>query len=232
VAKRHGRKVVVMFLDLDGFKHVNDSLGHRIGDKLLQSVAIRLKSCIRETDTVSRQGGDEFVTLLVEVQHSEDAVNAARRILEAVGEVHSIGQHELHITTSIGISIYPDDGPDADMLTQNADTAMYQAKERGRDNYQFFTPAMNTRAVERQAIEEGLRRALGREEFALHYQPKIDLRTGKITGAEALLRWTHPTRGLVSPAEVRGAKGRATASGAMEWARAQDRVRQIESGYR
>ena len=121
-------------------------------------------------------------------------------MLQAVAEAHSIDQHDLHVTTSIGVSVYPDDGLDAETLIKNADTAMYQAKENGRQSYQFFKPAMNVRAVERQSIEEGLRRALERQEFALHYQPKIDLRTGAITGAEALIRWTHPTRGLVSPA--------------------------------
>ena len=122
-------------------------------------------------------------------------------MLQAVAEAHSIDQHELHITTSIGVSVYPDDGLDAETLIKNADTAMYQAKENGRQSYQFFKPAMNVRAVERQSIEESLRRALERDEFALHYQPKVDLQTGAITGAEALLRWTHPTRGLIPPAQ-------------------------------
>ena len=122
-------------------------------------------------------------------------------MLQAVAEAHSIDQHDLHVTTSIGVSVYPDDGRDAETLIKNADTAMYQAKENGRQSYQFFKPAMNVRAVERQSIEESLRRALERDEFVLHYQPKVDLRTGAITGAEALLRWTHPERGLVSPAQ-------------------------------
>jgi diguanylate cyclase (GGDEF)-like protein len=201
VAQRHQTEVAVLFLDLDGFKHINDSLGHLIGDKLLQSIAKRLVACVRGADTVSRQGGDEFVALLSEVQRPEDAAVLARKMLQAVAGAHPIDRHDLHITTSIGVSVYPEDGLDAETLIKNADTAMYQAKANGRQGYQFFTPAMNVRAVERQAIEEGLRRAMERHEFALRYQPKIDLKTGAITGAEALLLWTHPTRGLVSPAE-------------------------------
>jgi len=200
LSRRHGKKLAVLFLDLDGFKHVNDSLGHSTGDKLLQSVAKRLGDCVRASDTVSRQGGDEFVVLLSEVQQAEDVAISARRILEAVATAHPIDMHNLHVTTSIGISIYPDDGADAETLIKNADTAMYQAKDNGRQSYQFFEPAMNVRAVERQFIEEGLRRALERHEFALHYQPKIDLKTGEINGAEALLRWTHPAQGPISPA--------------------------------
>ncbi len=198
-ASRHAKKVAVLFLDLDGFKHINDSLGHAIGDKLLQSITRRLVDCVRGSDTVSRQGGDEFVVLLSEVEQSGDAAITARRMLQAVAEAHFIDQHDLHVTTSIGVSVYPDDGLDAETLIKNADTAMYQAKENGRQSYQFFKPAMNVRAVERQSIEEGLRRALERHEFALHYQPKVNLKSGEITGAEALLRWTHPTRGFVPP---------------------------------
>ena len=201
LAPRHSNKVAILFLDLDGFKHINDSLGHPIGDKLLQSIAKRLVDCVRSSDTVSRQGGDEFVVLLSEVHRPEDAAISALRILQAVAEAHPIDQHDLHVTASIGVSVYPDDGQDAETLIKNADTAMYQAKENGRQSYQFFKPAMNVRAVERQSIEENLRRALERQEFALHYQPKINLRTGEISGAEALLRWMHPVRGPVSPAQ-------------------------------
>jgi diguanylate cyclase (GGDEF)-like protein/PAS domain S-box-containing protein len=200
-AQRHLKKVAVLFLDLDGFKHINDSLGHPIGDKLLQSVAKRLMACIRSSDTVIRQGGDEFVVLLSEMDQSDDAAVAARRMLNAVAAAHSVDEHDLHITTSIGVAVYPDDALDAETLIKNADTAMYQAKENGCHGYRFFRPAMNVRAVERQSIEGSLRRAMERHEFALHYQPKINLRTGEITGAEALLRWTHPHRGAVAPAQ-------------------------------
>jgi diguanylate cyclase (GGDEF)-like protein/PAS domain S-box-containing protein len=201
LAPRHSKKVAVLFLDLDGFKHINDSLGHPTGDKLLQSIAKRLVACVRSSDTVSRQGGDEFVVLLSEMEQSEDAAISALRILQAVAEAHTIDHHDLHVTASIGLSVFPDDGKDAETLIKNADTAMYQAKENGRQSYQFFRPAMTVRAVERQSIEENLRRALERREFTLHYQPKIKLRSGEITGAEALLRWTHPVRGSVSPAQ-------------------------------
>ena len=201
LAPRQMNQVAVLFLDLDGFKHINDSLGHSAGDKLLQSVAKRLADCVRGSDTVSRLGGDEYVVLLSALEQGEDTAAAAKRMLRLVAETHSIAGRDLHITASIGISVYPDDGPDAETLIKNADTAMYQAKENGRQRFQFFKPAMNVRAVERQSIEESLRGGLERNEFALHYQPKINLRTGAITGAEALLRWTHPTRGPVSPAE-------------------------------
>src|SRR5271163_3052737 len=201
LAPRHGKKVAVLFLDLDGFKHINDSLGHAIGDKLLQSIAKRLVECVRSSDTVSRQGGDEFVVLLSEIEQSEDPAKTARRMLEAVAEPHPIEHHDLHVTTSIGVSVCPEDGSDAATLIKNADTAMYQAKENGRQSYQFYKPAMSVRAIERQSIEENLRRALERQEFTLQYQPKINIKSGEITGAEALIRWTHPVRGSVSPAQ-------------------------------
>jgi diguanylate cyclase (GGDEF)-like protein/PAS domain S-box-containing protein len=199
LAPRHLKTVALLFLDLDGFKHINDSLGHPIGDKLLQSVAKRLVNCVRSSDTVSRQGGDEFVVLISEMERPEDASLTANRMLHAVAEAHNIDQHDLHVTTSIGVSIHPDDGLDAETLIKNADTAMYQAKENGRHGYQFFKPSMNVRAVERQSIEESLRRAMEHKEFALHYQPIINLKSGEICAAEALIRWTHPTRGLVPP---------------------------------
>ena len=201
LAVRHSKRAAVLFLDLDGFKHVNDSLGHPTGDKLLQSVAARLVDCVRGCDTVSRQGGDEFVVLLSEIERTEDAAVIAKRMLQAVRETHWINGRDLHITTSVGVSVYPEDGSDAEALIKSADTAMYQAKEMGRENYRFFKSAMNDRAVERQSIEEDLRRALERGEFALHYQPKIRLKTRSIIGAEALLRWTHPDRGMVPPAQ-------------------------------
>jgi diguanylate cyclase (GGDEF)-like protein/PAS domain S-box-containing protein len=201
MAVRHKRKVAVLFLDLDGFKHINDSLGHPTGDKLLQSVGKRLVGCVRGSDTVSRQGGDEFVVLLSEEEDSEDASVTAKKMLRAVAEAHFIDEHDLHVTCSVGVSLYPDDGLNAETLIKNADTAMYQAKENGRQTYRYFKPAMNVRAVERQSLEESLRRALERQEFVVHYQPKINLETGRISGAEALLRWTHPTRGPVPPGQ-------------------------------
>ena len=208
LARRHGHRLAVLFLDLDRFKHVNDSLGHVIGDGLLQSVARRLVRCVRSSDTVSRLGGDEFVLVLSEIQHADDAAASAQKIIAALVAPHEIANHQLHVTATIGISIYPDDGPDAEKLIKAADTAMYHAKESGRNSYQFFEAEMNARAVERQWIEAGLHRALARGEFVLHYQPKINLETGAMTGAEALIRWAHPERGLIYPTAVRADRRR------------------------
>jgi diguanylate cyclase (GGDEF)-like protein/PAS domain S-box-containing protein len=200
-ARRNTTQVAVVFLDLDQFKHINDSLGHASGDKLLQSVAARLISCVRSTDTVSRQGGDEFVVLLSEIKQAADAGNMARKILTALKACHALEGRDLHITASIGVSTYPEDGDDAEILMKNADTAMYQAKEKGRNNYQFFKKEMNLRAVNRQSLEVGLRDALQYHQFVLHYQPKINLTTGAISGVEALIRWMHPSLGLLPPLE-------------------------------
>jgi len=199
MARRHGQKLAVLFLDVDRFKHINDSLGHAIGDRLLQSVSQRLLTCVRRSDTVSRQGGDEFVILLSEVARAQDAAVCADKVLLSLSTPHRIDEHDLHITVSIGIATYPDDGMDTETLMKNADFAMYEAKENGRNNYKFFKPAMNVRAIERQSLETGLRQAIEQQEFVLHYHPLMNLNTGAITGAEALVRWRHPERGLVPP---------------------------------
>jgi len=199
LARRNRSQLAVLFLDLDGFKHINDSLGHSVGDKLLQSVAERLSSCVRKSDTVSRQGGDEFVLLLSEVTHAADAAIISEKIIAELKRAHRIGKHRLRISASIGLSTYPTDGEDAETLIKNADTAMYDAKQSGRDKYRFFKSQMSLQAVERQSLEQQLRYALEREELLVHYQPKVNLKTGAITGVEALLRWQHPERGLLLP---------------------------------
>jgi len=187
--RRGGKKVALMYLDLDHFKHINDSLGHEVGDHLLQSVSKRLQACVRHSDTVCRQGGDEFVVLLAEVEEVHDAVLCAKKLMESMAKPHQIGDHQLYVSLSIGISLYPDDGNDAEAVIRNADTAMYQAKRSGRNKYQIFTRDMNVRAVARQSTEVALHLALERREFVLHYQPKVNLETGALIGAEALLRW-------------------------------------------
>src|SRR6202140_1976225 len=201
LARRNHHQLAVLFLDLDGFKNINDSLGHNVGDKLLQSVAERLSACIRKSDTISRQGGDEFVVLLPEVTHAADAAVSATKIIAELKKTHCIGEHHLRVTVSIGMSTYPENGEDAETLVKNADTAMYHAKQHGRDNYQFFTPDMSLRAVERQSLEGQLRYAVERQELLLHYQPKVNLKTGAITSVEALIRWQHPERGLLLPGQ-------------------------------
>ena len=199
-AQRHDSRAAILFLDLDRFKVINDSLGHSIGDQLLQSVAARVQSCVRDSDTVARLGGDEFTLLLPDLGLGEDAALVAQKILEAVRYPFHIEGREFYITTSIGISVFPEDGTDAEALIKSADTAMYQAKEQGRDNYQLFNAAVNAKALQRIAIEHGLRRSLSHNELAVHYQPIFDFRTGRITGIEALMRWTDPELGPIPPA--------------------------------
>ena len=201
MALRQSRPFAVLFLDLDHFKTVNDSLGHAGGDELLRSVSKRLLSCVRGSDTVSRQGGDEFAILLPEITHAEDAATCAAKILIALNAPYIIGARSVHVGASIGISLYPRDGADSETLLKSADMAMYHAKERGRGNFQFFEAAMNLRAVQRQSVESELRRALKNHEFLLHYQPKVNLDSGDITGVEALIRWQQPDGTLVPPSE-------------------------------
>ncbi len=198
-AHRSHKQLAVLFIDLDHFKNINDSLGHLTGDKLLQSVAQRLTACVRSSDTVSRQGGDEFIVLLADVDHPSAAGYSASKILAALSEQYNIDQHNLNVTMSIGISIFPGDGKDAETLLKNADAAMYHAKDKGRNNYQFFKQDMNAKVVERLSVENSLRQALSRQEFILHFQPKVNFKTGVITGAEALIRWQHPVRGMLLP---------------------------------
>jgi diguanylate cyclase (GGDEF)-like protein/PAS domain S-box-containing protein len=198
-AVRDQCNLAVLFLDLDRFKHVNDSLGHPAGDALLLSIAARLVANVRSSDTVSRLSGDEFVILLSSIAHSEDALLSVQKILAAVRKPHRVNDHELEVSLSVGIGIYPDDGADAETLIRNADIAMMHAKGRGRNNFQFYKQSMNERASERQSLESGLRHALEREEFVLHYQPKMDLVTETVTGAEALIRWRQPGGEVVLP---------------------------------
>lgn len=200
-AQRHGKKVALMYLDLDHFKHINDSLGHAVGDQLLQSVAKKLQACVRLSDTISRHGGDEFVVVLPKVEDVHDAAITAEKIIAALTQPHLVSGYELRVTISIGISIYPDDGKDIETLIRNADTAMYQAKKLGRNNYQVFTPEMHTRAVVRQSVEQVLHRALEQHKFELHYQPKVDLETRVITGVEALVRMHESDNQLVCPVD-------------------------------
>ena len=200
-AHRSRQKLAILYLDLDRFKVINDSLGHTVGDQLLRRVAERLRACVREGDTVARLGGDEFVILVTRISSDADADTIAQKILAAVRLPFGVEQRDFFLSTSVGVSLYPTDGIDAETLIQNADTAMYRAKEQGRDNYQLYAPAMNSRAAERLSLENRLRQALQNDELVLHYQPIVDLRNGRVRGAEALLRWRHPERGLLAPAE-------------------------------
>lgn len=199
-SNRHQKLLALLFLDLDNFKTINDSLGHDVGDLLLQAVAERLQRSIREEDTVSRLGGDEFVVVLLDIQKADNAANIAQKIVDELANPFNIGDHILYVTSSIGISLYPEDGYNSDILIKNADSAMYSAKTGGRNCYRFFTQDMNEQALARLTLESDLRQALSRGEFRLHYQPQISSKTGTIIGMEALIRWQHPIRGIVPPA--------------------------------
>jgi diguanylate cyclase (GGDEF)-like protein len=217
-AERHGQKVALMFVDLDNFKRVNDTLGHTAGDELLRSVSARLVGSIRVLDSVSRismllegegpsiarLGGDEFTVMVSEIGGPDDAAVVARRLVDALAEPILVQGNELYVSGSVGIALYPDDGADIDSLLKNADTAMYRAKESGKGSFHFYDPSMTERAMRRLATEQQLRRAIEREEFVLHFQPRVDLSSHRIVAAEALLRWQHPERGLVMPEEFIG----------------------------
>jgi diguanylate cyclase (GGDEF)-like protein/PAS domain S-box-containing protein len=200
-AKRNHRKMSVMFLDLDRFKTINDTLGHPMGDLLLKEVSRRLRMRLRSEDTVARLGGDEFTMLLPDIRMPEDAAEVARSLLSAVNMPYHLEDHELHIGCSIGIAMFPEDGHDSKTLLQNADTALYQAKEHGRNNFQFYSSTMTERALEKMTLENELRHALTKQQFTLHYQPQIEISSGKVIGTEALLRWNHPGLGSISPAK-------------------------------
>ena len=201
MVQRQGGRLAVMFIDLDRFKVVNDTLGHLAGDALLQQVATRIGGCLRASDTVGRLGGDEFAVLVPDPEREHDVTVVARRLVDTLAQPITLEGQELFVSASIGITLYPDDCDDLEKLIRNADTAMYRAKELGRNNFQFFTAAMNARVKEQLQLETDLRRAVQRQEFILHYQPKVSCSHGGITGFEALLRWQHPVRGLVSPME-------------------------------
>ncbi|NSW91406.1 MAG: EAL domain-containing protein [Firmicutes bacterium] len=200
-ARRSGEMLAVMFLDLDRFKNINDTLGHAIGDKLLINVSERLAGIVREVDTVARMGGDEFILILSEVLQAGEVARIAQKILRVFQQSFKINEYELYITASIGISIYPSDGDNADSLIKNADIAMYRAKDLGGNNYQFFTSGMNLAILDRLNMENSLRHALERKEFKIYYQPVVNIGTGEITGVEALIRWQRPGLGMVPPAE-------------------------------
>ena len=200
IAKRYRNAVGVMLLDVDRFKEVNDTLGHHIGDQLLVQAATRLIGCVRETDTVARMGGDEFLAILPEIGSASNAVHVAQKFLEALSTPFKLEEHEVFVSGSVGITMYPNDSQDVHTLVKNADTAMYHAKAQGKNNFKFFTEEINTSTVERFKLESRFRRALEKLEFQLNYQPKVDIRSGKMVGMEALLRWYHPDQGHVNPA--------------------------------
>jgi len=196
-ARRYRKMLAVLFLDLDRFKIINDSLGHAAGDQLLRGVAARLRQSLREEDTIARLGGDEFTVLLPEINDPDDAANVALKIIAALRAPFPYGEHALYVTTSVGISVFPRDGQEAEALLQNADTALYHAKERGRDAFQFYSPVMYSRTLERLALQNQLRAALEQDQFRIYYQPQVELYGGQLIGMEAQLCWQHPERGLL-----------------------------------
>ncbi|POA26924.1 MULTISPECIES: bifunctional diguanylate cyclase/phosphodiesterase [unclassified Pseudomonas] len=204
LSRRHDKQLAVIFLGLDRFKRINNALGHPVGDEMLKRVGRSLASTVRESDSVFRYGSDEFVVILADIHHPQQTQGIAEKLLKAVNTQQHIAGHDLSVTASLGISIYPDDGFDAVPLIKKAETAMHNVKERGLNDFSFFIDEMNQRAREQQSIESGLRLALERDEFVLHYQPKLDLRTGKVVGAEALIRWLKPGHGWVYPMDFIG----------------------------
>ncbi|WP_081673267.1 EAL domain-containing protein [Magnetospirillum fulvum] len=200
-AGRHGHVLAVMFLDLDLFKRINDSLGHGVGDQVLIETANRLSRCLREGDSVARLGGDEFTILLPQIEQVEAAARLAERLLSQIKQPIIVDDHELYVTASIGIAVFPDNGPGVEALIKNADTAMYRAKDLGRNGFQLYSPAMNARSFERLSMESALRHAVIRNEFRLVYQVKVDLVSGRMSGVEALIRWHHPEMGLIPPTD-------------------------------
>lgn len=198
-ARRKRGQLAVLFLDLDRFKLINDTMGHNLGDLLLKVVAERIRETLREGDTIARQGGDEFLVLLPEISHEQEALKVSERILGVFAQPFILDDHEVYLSTSVGISLYPSGGTDIESLVKQADTAMYYAKELGRNNCQLFTNGLNIKANERLSTENSLRKALARNEFVLHYQPQVDFKNGNIVGLEALVRWNSQEHGLVSP---------------------------------
>jgi diguanylate cyclase (GGDEF)-like protein len=200
-ARRYNRQLAVLFVDLDRFKNINDTLGHEAGDLLLQEMATRLKACLRQSDCIARLGGDEFVIMVPSLDSTDELAAVAQKILASVARAFTLRDHEFHVTASIGISVYPADGDDERALMKNADIAMYQSKEDGKNTFTFYSAKLNTHSVERLAFESSLQRALDARQFQVHYQPKVDCRTSQMNGVEALLRWNHPDLGPVSPAK-------------------------------
>jgi len=200
-AKRSFNKIAVLFIDLDNFKKINDSMGHDTGDEVLVQVATRLQNCIRKSDTLARLGGDEFIIIIDEIKDKDLAIHLAQKLVLAMSEPLHVKGQDTYITNSVGVSIFPEDGYDANTLLKNADAAMYKAKDDGKNSYQFYKEEMTEKAFERLLMENSLRQALENEEFVVHYQPQIDTKTEELVGMEALVRWNHPSMGLVPPSK-------------------------------